>query len=114
MDTLQTDAADGVDADSRPIHAAATLAASAAMLSACGGDDPASANAPEAAKHAKLKHAAASISGAAASRFLSQAAFGGNDADIAAVQSQGYAGWLQSQFTTASGQDHWLGPLSVV
>lgn len=34
----------------------------------------------------------------AASRFLTQATFGPNPGDVAAVQSLGYAGWLNSQF----------------
>jgi uncharacterized protein (DUF1800 family) len=108
MDTLQVDAVDGIEVKTRPVHAAAALATSAALLSACsGGQDPATADMPEAAKHASLKQAMAPISSVAASRFLSQAAFGGNDADIASVQSLGYAGWLQSQFAVASDQDNW-------
>jgi uncharacterized protein (DUF1800 family) len=38
------------------------------------------------------------ISGEQASRFLSQAAFGGTAADITQVQTLGYEGWLSQQF----------------
>lgn len=42
-----------------------------------------------------------------ASRFLAQAAFGGTAADVAAVQSMGFDGWLNSQFAQSRGQTHW-------
>ncbi len=35
-------------------------------------------------------------------RFLEQAAFGPTDADVAAVQSQGFSGWISNQFVTPS------------
>jgi uncharacterized protein (DUF1800 family) len=43
----------------------------------------------------------------AAARFLHQAAFGASDADIAAVRSQGYAGWLDAQLAMPMGQSKW-------
>ncbi|HEX8957280.1 MAG TPA: DUF1800 family protein, partial [Burkholderiaceae bacterium] len=105
MDTLQAERPVDKAGASRPL--AAGIAA-AALLDACsGGDNPAQANTPDSAMHASLKAATTAISSTAASRFLAQAAFGGNDADIAAVQSLGYAGWLQNQFTTAPNQDNW-------
>lgn len=42
-----------------------------------------------------------------ASRFLSQAAFGGNDQAIADVQSAGIAAWIENQFVVAGSQSHW-------
>ncbi|HEX7644085.1 MAG TPA: DUF1800 domain-containing protein [Burkholderiaceae bacterium] len=105
MDTLQAERPVEKAGVFRPL--AAGIAA-AALLDACsGGDNSAPASTPDSAMHASLKAAATSISSTAASRFLSQAAFGGNDTDIAAVQAQGYAGWLQDQFTTASDQNNW-------
>jgi len=49
----------------------------------------------------------ASVTAPQASRFLLQAQFSASDADIAAVQSQGYAGWLQAQFAKPSGMLGW-------
>lgn len=42
-----------------------------------------------------------------ASRFLAQAAFGGTAAEIAAVQAQGFSGWLSNQMAQVRGQSHW-------
>lgn len=44
-----------------------------------------------------------SVTAPQVSRFLLQAQFSASDAEIAAVQSQGYARWLQTQFATSSG-----------
>jgi len=44
---------------------------------------------------------------AEASRLLGQAAFAATDAQIARVQSLGYAGWLDEQFATARTQGHY-------
>jgi uncharacterized protein (DUF1800 family) len=105
MDTLLADEPVG---NAPPFRAAAAGLAGAALLAACaGGDDATTPDASEAAKRSNIKAAAAPISSTAASRFLSQAAFGGNDADIASVQSLGCAGWLQNQFTIASDQSNW-------
>ena len=43
----------------------------------------------------------------AAARFLHQAAFGASEADIAAVRSKGYAGWLNEQLNMPMGQTKW-------
>ena len=74
---------------------------SAALLAACGGgggDSPAPAPAPP---------AVAGISAAEASRFLGQAGFGGNDAQIGRVQALGYSGWLDEQFAAPRTQGHY-------
>ncbi len=42
-----------------------------------------------------------------AARFLAQAAFGGTPADIAAVQTQGLAGWLEAQLAQPRSLSHW-------
>ena len=42
-----------------------------------------------------------------ASRFLAQAGFGATDADITSVQTLGYAGWIDAQFTAPTAQSHW-------
>ncbi|MBV8634731.1 MAG: hypothetical protein JO002_09600, partial [Burkholderiaceae bacterium] len=105
MDTLQAEKPVDKAGAMRPL---AVTVAAAALLDACsGGSDPASADTPDASMRASLKQSATPISSTAASRFLSQAAFGGNDADIASVQSLGYTGWLQNQFTVASDQSNW-------
>ncbi len=43
----------------------------------------------------------------AAARFLHQAAFGASEADIAAVRSKGYVGWLDEQLNMPMGQTKW-------
>ena len=42
-----------------------------------------------------------------AARFLAQAAFGGPPAEVAAVQSMGFEGWLNNQMAMTRGQSHW-------
>ncbi|MFY7906600.1 MAG: DUF1800 family protein, partial [Burkholderiaceae bacterium] len=42
-----------------------------------------------------------------ASRFLAQVAFGGPAAEVAAVQSMGFDGWLTNQMAMTRGQSHW-------
>jgi uncharacterized protein (DUF1800 family) len=42
-----------------------------------------------------------------ASRFLSQAAFGGRLADVTALQAQGFDAWLNAQFAAPRNQSHW-------
>jgi uncharacterized protein (DUF1800 family) len=48
-----------------------------------------------------------SITANDAARFLGQAAFGGSAADVAAVQRQGFDGWLAAQFALPRSQSHW-------
>jgi len=83
----------------------AALAASA-TLSACGGgggsggstgSSPAPAPAP----------APVAPTDAQASRFLSQAAFGGTTDAIASVKTQGYAAWLDAQFAAPRTTGHY-------
>jgi len=49
----------------------------------------------------------AAISATAAARFLAQASMGASRADIASVQSLGYAGWLDAQFAMAPSTSRW-------
>lgn len=42
-----------------------------------------------------------------AARFLGQAGFGGTPADVAAVQAQGFSGWLDAQMAQPRSQSHW-------
>jgi len=49
----------------------------------------------------------AAISAAEASRFLGQAGFGATDAQIGRVQTLGYSGWLDEQFTAPRSQGHY-------
>jgi uncharacterized protein (DUF1800 family) len=88
---------------------------SASLLGACSGS-PESANsitavAADMSRNDKAAKAAP-LSANDTSRFLSQAAFGGNDIDIAAVQSLGAATWLQNQFSVASDQTNWAWMMS--
>jgi uncharacterized protein (DUF1800 family) len=86
----------------------ATAATAAALLAACAGNEGETANTTVVSNlKAGIKQAITPLSPNDASRFLSQAAFGGNDADIAALQSLGPAAWLASQFTATSDQTHW-------
>lgn len=87
--------------------AISSLAAS--LLAACSGGGGAG-DAGTAAASLKAQDKQASIAPLLsndASRFLSQAAFGGNDKDIAALQNLGAAGWLTQQYAIASDQTHW-------
>lgn len=74
------------------------VAGTAAALAACNGSSGASED-PLAAR-------VQPITDQTASRFLSQAAWGGNDAAIAEVRALGYEGWLNRQFTTQGSQSH--------
>jgi len=71
---------------------------SAAALAACNGSSGTS--------DAEVAARAQPVTDQAASRFLSQAAWGGNDAAIAEVRALGYEGWLTRQFTTQGSQSH--------
>ena len=74
---------------------AAAAAAAAAVLAACGGGG-ASADAP-----AADSPAAAPPSQRDAARFLGQASFGASSpAQVDALQAQGFAAWLRTQFDT--------------
>jgi uncharacterized protein (DUF1800 family) len=87
----------------------AAVAGLASLLAACGGGGsgsdtataPAPAPAPGAApsKYAYTKPA----NDQEAARFLLQAQFSASDAEIAAVKSGGYAGWLQAQIAAPLG-----------
>ncbi len=50
---------------------------------------------------------AVNISAADAIRFLGQAALGATDAEVARVQSLGYAAWIDQQFDAPTTQGHW-------
>ncbi len=77
-----------------------SLAAIAVGLSACGGSDPASTTTAPAPTPAP----APAITDAEAVRFLLQAQFSALDAEISAVKSLGYSGWITNQFGLAASQ----------
>jgi uncharacterized protein (DUF1800 family) len=83
---------------------------SATLLAGCSGGavdpDATSTVALTTKEHAK-QALVTPLSASAASRFLSQAAFGGNDQDIAALENLGAAAWLENQFSVTSDQTHW-------
>lgn len=91
-----------IEGESRDgLSTAAVVVAASALLAACGDSSD------DGGQDAEARMAAAGgITAVAASRFLSQAAWGGNDADIASVRALGYDGWLTRQFNTASAQAH--------
>ncbi|MDE2416873.1 MAG: DUF1800 domain-containing protein [Burkholderiales bacterium] len=87
-----------------------TSVAAAAALTACGGGGGDSGVAPYVAvpipgRNVNLSTAGyantAATTDAEASRFLLHAQFAATDADIAAVRSLGYAGWLERQIATS-------------
>lgn len=79
---------------------AAAVAAATAALSACGGGGSDSAGTPG--------QTASSVppSSGEAARFLAQAGFAATSAEIARVQSLGYANWLDEQFNIPRSQSH--------
>jgi uncharacterized protein (DUF1800 family) len=82
-------------------------------LAACGGtgaDDPGAGGEGNKSQPFGTDNATTAVSEHEASRFLSQAAFGGNAVDIASVQALGYAGWLDQQIALPLSQSHkdWL------
>lgn len=76
------------------------LAASSASLAACGGGGSGSPATEADMSESRILSSTPTSTGV--SRFLSQAAWGGTDAAIADVQSRGYGGWLDYQFTVPS------------
>src|SRR5262245_5847006 len=83
--------------------------AASSTLAACGGGggggDGSGGSAP--APGPAPTPAPAAPSDAEASRFLSQAAFGGTTDSIATVKSQGYAAWLDAQFALPRSTGHY-------
>ena len=85
----------------RPVTVASALLAGVA-LSACGGgggDAAGGTVVPEGVP-------AAPPSDGEAARFLAQAGLAASTADIATLKTQGYAAWLDTQFSTARSQSH--------
>lgn len=114
MDTMQDEALAPAAAPAAPFnmppHTGLGLAATLA-LAGCGGggggpaDDTVTA---QAADDSRKQEAAAGVTTPAlsreqAARFLAQAAFGGNAADIARLQTLGCAGWLEAEFAKPLG-----------
>ena len=84
---------------------AAALAA-AVVLSACGGGGGGSGSEPPAPAPPPV----ASLTAQESSRFLAQASFGANRAEVDRMRGLGVAGWLDEQFALPLGQGHveWL------
>ena len=99
-----------------PTWVPAPLAASfgaATTLAGCGGgggSDPLAPAPPPAAAPAPAPPPVASLTAQDASRFLAQASFGANRAEIDRMRSLGVAAWLDEQFAQPLGQSHveWL------
>ena len=87
-----------------------TAALAAALLSACGGGGGgAGPSAPPIPPPPVVAPppAPATPSAVQASRFLAQASMGATRAEIAKVQSLGYAGWLEQQFALPASGTRW-------
>ncbi|MDB5703667.1 MAG: hypothetical protein JWN66_783 [Sphingomonas bacterium] len=92
------------DGVSRGALAAVLALAPAAVLAACsGGGSTGSSPTPTPAPTST----AVAITPAQASRFLAQATFGATKAEIAAVQSASFDGWLTDQFARPRSISHW-------
>ena len=87
------------------LPAASAVAFATAVLSACGGGGSGGDDLGE--DGAVSSTPAPSPSAAQASRFLSQAAFGATEAEIAHVESVGYEAWIEEQFIAPTAQSHW-------
>ena len=88
---------DEIEESSLPVASAVVCAT--AILAACGGGG--------ADGSAVSSTSATSLSATQASRFLSQAAFGATEADLAHVQSVGYEAWIEEQVVAPTAQSHW-------
>ncbi len=90
-----------------PLAAAGAAVAAVASLSACGGGGAAAnASGNTTAGTATTSEPLGVITPARAARFLQQAAFGATDAQIARVQTLGYAAWLDEQFRAPRTASH--------
>jgi uncharacterized protein (DUF1800 family) len=104
-DTLAPrDASNAFSTQTPAASMAAAVALASATLVACGGGggggDPGTGTPPPSSS-------AAPSDAEQASRFLLQAQFSASDADIAALQSQGYAAWLDAQFNAPATITGW-------
>ena len=94
----------GHEIEERSLPVASAVACATAVLAACGGggaDGGADRDGPVSSTPG------ISPGATQASRFLSQAAFGATEADIAHVQSVGYEAWIEEQFAAPTAQSHW-------
>lgn len=114
---FEAPSADRPDCDARPTKPQRRRAAMsgvsavmAATLAACGGGGGgggSSASAPTPSQPAVVTPPVPQISDAEATRFLLQTQFSASDADIAAVKSQGFTGWLGNQYIAATSISLW-------
>ncbi|WP_460507958.1 DUF1800 domain-containing protein [Hydrogenophaga soli] len=92
------------DTCEKPISALGAAALASTVLTACGGGGTDAVTPPPSTGPTPISGPANAVE---ASRFLSQAAFGGTSADVATLQSLGYDGWLNAQFAAPRTQTHW-------
>ena len=104
--TDDTQAIREADTDAVAIRLAATAVATAA-LSACGGGGGGSSTGATVSLTPLAYRYAAPTSDAEAARFLLQVQFSASDAEMAAVRSQGYAGWLSDQLAQPISMTGW-------
>ena len=92
---------DEIEEGSLPVASAVVCAT--AVLAACGGGGA------DGGADGRAVSSTPGISPGAtqASRFLSQAAFGATEADLAHVQSVGYEAWIEEQVVAPTAQSHW-------
>jgi uncharacterized protein (DUF1800 family) len=92
---------DEIEESSLPV--ASAVACATAVLAACGGGGADGG----VDGRAVSSTSGTSLSATQASRFLSQAAFGATETDIAHVQSVGYEAWIEEQLIAPTAQSHW-------
>lgn len=95
------------DTCEKPISVLSATAVASTLLTACGGGSDASAVTPATPSSGATGPVAGPSDPIEASRFLSQAAFGGVAAEVVRLQSRGYEGWLADQFAAPRTQTHW-------
>jgi uncharacterized protein (DUF1800 family) len=92
------------------VAAATVLSSGSAALAACGGGGGGSSGGSSGGTGSPPPPVVVKPTAAEASRFLIQASFGPNDADIASITATSYAEWLDTQLAMAPSSSHltWL------
>ncbi|HAT32234.1 MAG TPA: DUF1800 domain-containing protein [Janthinobacterium sp.] len=86
-------------------HAAGAMVGAALLLSACGGGGGTAAQTD--GQSQPTAPVDTPIADADAARFLAQASMGASRAQMAVLQTQGYAGWIDAQFALPASDTRW-------
>lgn len=92
---------------SSPTNLAFIAAAATALLDGCGGGGASTSNGAAPVTPPIVTPAWSAPTDAPYARFLQQAQFDSNEADIAALKSKGYAAWLDEQMALPSSGNAW-------